>query len=280
MGKISYAENRKKHLKTYAKERELTVDGKWQGKGSYSHILQFKENIKNVQNRKNKHKVVCEKNILPGILTDKFTWKDMHKYAHHLNSSQVLCYNFFRPLITEESHPTDELIRLLEKIEIKILSSAICEFEYCPDKKEKTQFDFHIKDGDIEVFFEIKYTEQGFGKAKKDDSHEEKFTTIYKKYLAKQKCLKWVPTFKDENLKEEFEEFANHYQLYRNAIRVTDEKKHVVLLYPESNTEAEKEARRFIEEKIKEEYKKNVLCLHWEDIVKEESELYRKYFAE
>ena len=266
----NYAANRKAHLEDYAKEvLSLPYGGKWQGKGCYPHILEFKESTNDTQN--NKYEVVCERNILQGVLTDKFTMKDMHRYAHHLNSSQVLCYNFFRPLIAINNSPTDELIQLLEKQGIKISHSAICSFEYCPDREEKTQFDFHIQDGNIEVYFEIKYTEYGFGKAEKDRKHEEKFVTIYEKYLNNQCCLKCKP---------DFEELADHYQLYRNTIRITDSNKYVVLLYPEANKKVKEEAKGFVEEKIKEEYKHNVLCLHWEDIVEKNSDLYRKYFAD
>lgn len=265
----SYAENRKEHFKTYADGLQLPIGGNWQGKGCYHHILKFEESANKTQNRKNKYKVVCEKNVIPGVLTDKFAMKDMHKYAHHLNSSQVLCYNFFRPLITINNSPTDELVQLLEKQGIKISRSAICSFEYCPDKEEKTQFDFHIHDGDIEVFFEIKYTEYGFGKAEKDDEHKKKFATIYEKYLNELYCLKSKPYF---------DEFADHYQLYRNTIRITDKNKYVVLLYPEANKKANSEASEFCG-KMKEEYKDNILCLYWENIVEKDSELYRKYFA-
>ena len=265
----SYAENRKEHLKTYADGLQLPIGGNWQGKGCYHHILKFEESANKTQNRKNKYKVVCEKNVIPGVLTDKFAMKDMHKYAHHLNSSQVLCYNFFRPLITINNSPTDELVQLLEKQGIKISRSAICSFEYCPDKEEKTQFDFNIHDGDIEVIFEIKYTEYGFGKAKKDDEHKKKFVTIYEKYLNELYCLKCKPYF---------DEFADHYQLYRNTIRITDKNKYVVLLYPEANKKANSEASEFCG-KMKEEYKDNILCLYWENRVAKDSDLDRKYWA-
>ena len=268
MGKKSYAENRKEHLCTYAKE--LPVGGKWQKIDGYPHILKFEGDTEKPQNKENKFEVVCKYNILTDVLTDMFGQNDMHRYAHHLNSSQVLCYNFFRPLIAENRNPTNELIELLEKQKIAISSSATCRFEYCPNKEEGTHFDFYIKDGDIEVFFEIKYTEYGFGKAKPNDYHIKKFNKIYNKYLNKQSCLKSKP---------DFDEFADHYQLYRNIIRITDKNKYVILLYPKDNEKAEKEAKAFISGKIKEEYKNNILCLYWEDIVKQDSELYRKYFA-
>ena len=277
---MSYAKNRKEHLKKYADKCQLRIGGKWQRKeDDYPHILKFDGDTEQPQNKENKYKVVCKYNILTDVSPNMFKQNDMHRYAHHLNSSQVLCYNFFRPLIAENRNPTNELIELLEKQKVIISSSATCKFEYCPDNKENTQFDFHITDDNTEVFFEIKYTEHGFGKAPKDESHKEKFKTIYKEYFAKQKCLKWNPTFKDEDLDNDFEEFSNHYQLYRNVIRITDKNKYVILLYPKANEKAEKEAKAFISAKIKEEYRGNILCLHWENIVQKDSELYRKYFA-
>ena len=106
-------------------------------------------------------------------------------------------------------------------------------------------------------------------KQKKDDEHKKKFVTIYEKYLNEQCCLKYKP---------DFDEFAKHYQLYRNTVRITDKNKYVVLLYPEANKKANSEASEFCG-KIKEEYKDNILCLYWENIVEKDSELYRKYFA-
>ena len=44
---------------------------------------------------------------------------------------------------------------------------------------EGTNFDFHISDGDKEYFFEIKFTENGFGKASNDDRHSQKIKDIY-----------------------------------------------------------------------------------------------------
>ena len=52
----------------------------------------------------------------------------------------------------------------------------------------------------------------------------------------------------------------------------------MVLLYPEANKKANSEVTEFFY-KIKEEYKDNVICLCWENIVDRDSELYRKYFA-
>lgn len=220
-----------------------------------------------------KKKVIEKYNLLNGLTFDCFIdSKQIHRYAHHLNSSQVLCYNYFRPLIDNNHHPKKELIKLMKDAGISILSKSECGFEHVEDEKEGTSFDFYVKDGDVEAFFEIKYTENDFGKAEDDDSHRKKFENTYRKFLQNCKCL-------TDNKKVDFEEFRKFYQLYRNVLRVTDKQKYVVFVFPKENDHVKKEFDAFIE-KINSEYCNNVKCLYWEDIVEKDTELYKKYFAE
>jgi hypothetical protein len=97
----------------------------------------------------------------------------------------------------------------------------------------------------------------------------------YEEQFKQQQCLKEIPA----NIDDFISNYIQYYQLYRNAIRITDKNKRLILLYPKNNTTVNKEATTFIEDKIKEEYRGNIHILHWEDIVKE-GELYEKYFAE
>lgn len=261
----NYTKNRWAHLAKYAIEKDLKCCGLWRKK-PYCHIL-FTEN-------EEQKKGAIKKNLLKGVKADMLA--KPHTDAHHLNSSQILCYNFFRPYIDENGGATQGLADLLSNQGISIEKGAKCTFEYTDnlDKKENkdmpTEFDFHIIGSDVEVFFEIKYTENGFNRAKKNDNHKEKYELVYKPLLEKAPCLNHTP---------EFKEFAKFYQLYRNAIRITDKNKHLILLYPKNNTAVNKEATTFLENKIREEYRGNIHILHWEDIVKE-GELYEKYFAE
>ena len=278
MAKRDYAEGRKKHLKEYAQRKNMPIGGSWQGKGVYDYILKFTKDKNSARSKQNKYEMVCEYNILDVVDKTKFKQKDMHSFAHHLNSSQVLCYNFFRPLIDKNGGATQELVDRLSEQGIPIEKGAKCTFEYTDnlDKMEKkgdkpTEFDFHIIGSDVEVFFEIKYTENSFGDAKKDDNHKEKYELVYKPLLEKAPCLNHTP---------EFKEFAKLYQLYRNTVRITDKKKYVVFLYPGENESVEKQAKAFVETKVKPEYQENIKRVYWENIVDKESELYKKYFAE
>jgi hypothetical protein len=274
MKKETYAENRKKHLQKYAKVFPIgAIGGCFKGNYGYKHILSYPNSKNNKENKRNKYGVVCKYNILEGIDTTLFNIKDMHRFAHHLNSSQVLCYNFFRPLITNDGNPQNKLIELLNSWGIIITNDAKCSFEYNDNKGDSTQFDFHIKCGEIEIFFEIKYTEYGFGKADDDDKHKEKFRNVYQNLLDVQKCLKNKPT--------DCTTFVKDYQLYRNALRITGKDKYLILLYPKGNTHADKEAIEFMKN-IEDCYNDNIKRIHWEDIniIRKNNELYRKYFAE
>ena len=253
------AHNRKEHLAEYAKNNNLPIEGTYNGR-PYKHILKLD---------RNKIDIVKKFNILEDVNKDMLTEK-LHRFAHHLNSSQILCYNFFRPMLTDKGKACKQLVDLLANKGIKIEKGAECKFEYNDNLGDNTEFDFHIKGRNIEVFFEIKYTEYGFGRAKKDERHKTKFDTIYKKELGdKHNALQTNP---------DCEEFLNKYQLYRNAIRIKDKNKYLILLYPEHNGVADKQAKEFIKEKINNEFRDNVKKIYWEDIANEDTELYRKYF--
>ena len=256
-----YRDERICHLEKYAEN--MPINGIYKGK-PYSHILKI--------DRFNKRQIVSCYNIIQGVSSDLLPLS-LHRFAHHLNSSQILCYNFFRPMLTESGRATEKLVTLLEKYGIKIALGSECTFEYNDGAGDGTEFDFHINSGEVEVFFEIKYTEQGFGRANDDDKHKKKFEEIYKgNLLNKEKCLLEKPGYK---------EFIRDYQLYRNAIRIINKNKFLVLLYPKANGVVHKQADTFIRDKINNIYKENVKALHWEDVISDKNnELYCKYFGQ
>ena len=260
----NYTKGRWAHLAKYAVEKGLICGGLYKGR-AYCHIL-FTEN-------KEQKKEVIKNNLLKVVNADMLS--NSHADAHHLNSSQILCYNFFRPLIKNDGKATAKLVSLLGKYGIAITNNATCQFEYTDKIEDHTQFDFYIKEGEIEVFFEIKYTEDYFGRESSSDAAKRQYKNWYEEQFKQQQCLKEVPA----DCEDFIANYTQHYQLYRNTIRITDKNKHLILLYPKNNTTVNKEATTFLENKIKEEYRGNIHILHWEDIVKE-GELHKKYFAE
>ena len=261
----NYTKGRWAHLAKYAVEKGLRCGGLYKGR-AYCHILFVEDEGKKFD--------VVKKNLLKGVKADLL--ENLHADAHHLNSSQILCYNFFRPLITVDRKATAELVLLLDKLGITITNNATCQFEKKDSIKDRTRFDFYIKDGEVEVFFEIKYTENCFGEASSSDAAKRQYKKWYEVQFTQQQCLKEVPA----DCEDFIANYIQHYQLYRNAIRITDKNKHLVLLYPKENENVEKEAQLFYDQKINDNYKENVHLVHWENIVDKESELYKKYLAE
>lgn len=228
-------------------------DGLWFQTGtSLPHILPTKHTDDTRKNRENRAEAIkeylgfdCRK-----CLGDKLI--GLHPYAHHLSSSQLLCMMFFSNLMIDEHRVNKHRVNIgmisfaKEVLGINISSAAQCYFEYTEKRKpyifevegkdeyEGTSFDFYIKDGDIEIYFEIKFTENGFSKAAMDSRHDEKITQ-YRKLL---------PSYL--NKKPTDGEFRKYYQLFRNIIR-SGKNKYVVFLTDENNPSTEKEKTDFQE---------------------------------
>lgn len=242
---------------------ENPIPGLWQKKGQpRTHILG------NPSTPEEKAELINKYSLLPKVPPIDCHTIHLHQYAHHLNSSQIMCYNFFRPLIKYDDEkkmyrPQKSLLKLIEKIlNHKIDShSAECNFEYIDDKKEKTNFDFYFRQGDVEVFFEIKYTEEEFSRKSSAKNPHEQYESIYKPMIEKAKdiFIGGAINEKDFNTK--------YYQLARNAIRAISAEKHAFFVCPENH---DKLVQQFNEFKscLTEEGTNRVRLITWEDILR------------
>ena len=195
-------------------------------------------------------------------------------YAHHLNSSQVVCYEFFRPMISAGKQVLTRMRECLSKIGIppEKFENGHAEFEWVPCPEENTNFDFYAQSNNAKAYFEIKYTEQGFGQCANDKKHREKFKSIYEPMIENCVCLTRKPTF---------DEFRQNYQLFRNTIRITKanwKDDYVVFLFPRENTIAQKHFDAFYSEFVSVEYRNHVICVYWEDLTEFMSDRFRNKF--
>lgn len=157
-----------------------------------------------------------------------------HQFFHHLNSSQALCINLFYPLIAENT-----LEYFLTFLGMSAESKISSLFEKDSDMEvaaRKTSFDFFVqRENSNKIFVEVKYTEDGFGKAKNDEEHRTKFRATYLP-LVEQKLQYLIPDCLDSDF------FLRNYQILRNFVHI-DEKDQVVLLFPKANAVVAEEAR-------------------------------------
>jgi hypothetical protein len=219
------------HLAKYKTDKlAINTDGAYNGK-FYQHILPAK--FKNA-------------NILEPyscyLSTSKLLSKiQLNTTFSHLNSSQAMCVNFFYPLI--ESNKLDLILTILGIGGKVDYDSLEFEKELTVEKtnERKTNFDFYLKTQDRkQIFFEIKYTEDGFFKAKNDKAHINKYNRTYKAALDKSA---WI----GNNFKT-MQSFFRHYQMMRNLL-VIDDKSYAVFIYPKDNDvvrRAAEEAKKLI----------------------------------
>ena len=237
---------------------------------------------------KTKERVVVEFNQLESIKEEPFLIAGhLHRYAHHLNSSQLMCYNFFRPYI-EVDKPNQELINLLvsHEIEISLCADAKCQFEYVnqePEwRDEGTNFDFYLESGKKKIYFEIKYTETDFGSCENDVKHKNKFDGRYMRFKGGYKeKIEDCPAIKEEmRNKIKFDkDFRKNYQLFRNVIRVINLNTYSVFIYDERNNSIVTQFEKFREDYISKEYKKNVIGFTWQELTKDLKSCHREQFC-
>jgi hypothetical protein len=243
---------------------ENPIPGLWQQKGQLrTHILG------NPSTSEQKAELINKYSLLPNVPSIDCNTIHLHQYAHHLNSSQIMCYNFFRPLI--ESYdgkmykPKDSLLNLIGmEIDQEIEPhGAVCNFEYIDDSAENTNFDFYFKKEDVEVFFEIKYTEREFSqKSSAKDPHAQ-YESIYKPMIENTKELFIGETLSEQDFNNEY------YQLARNSIRATSADKHVFFVCPKEHEELINQFVEFSDKYLTEKGKERIKLITWEDLVQD-----------
>lgn len=180
-------------------------------------------------------------NLLPGVPLPGADFK-YHMYAHHLNSSQMMCYNFFAPLLADDEGKKILLEVLREETSFIFADGAnitSSKFEHEPDKEEATNFDLYLELSSREnIYFEIKYTEPEFGGINPDKDkptkYEDKWDNVYREHLQKSLYFKHLIPYDndEEDTKQKRQQFYSHYQINRNLSYIRNETDYCILLFP------------------------------------------------
>ena len=239
---------------------EGIVPGIWPNNGKkYRHILNIEKGKVSAIQRYN---LIRSARQLPFILDEN----NLHRFSHHLNSSQIMCYNFFRPQISSDKLIKKPLLKLLRDKGVILkggLESAEAVFEYedleSKEPNRKTNFDFFVRIGEIKVYFEIKYTENGFGVCNNDKKHQKKFRDYYEGEMTR------CGIFKSEIIKWS-DSFCKYYQLIRNAINV-GEKSFVIIITDERNRSTNKQLCDFEKDMlVNAKYRNHLICVTWKNL--------------
>lgn len=254
------------------------------GRGYYPRTKQYYGHIASLPNNATSEEKLA---LIQRIIADDGVAPDLfikpHKDAHHLNSSQVVCYEFFRPMITAQKRANSHLLSFLNSIGLpsEEFTAGYGEYEWEPNNEEQTNFDFYVQQSrpipetvltDKAIYFEIKYTESEFGAEPINDRRREKYDSIYTHMIDNCVCLKRRPTI---------EEYFKSYQLFRNSIRLTKDNwknEHVIFLFPKENKAVLDEYRIFEEQFIMEQYRDHIKAVYWEGLVEYMSDRFRAKF--
>ena len=145
----------------------------------------------------------------------------LHRYFHHLNSSQAFTLNLFFPYF--EAGGSSALLTALGT------SGELSSWkpEYIVDASEGTNVDIMWETDGTRTYCEVKLSEQEFGSAQNDCAHREKLEQIYRPELSK--------VFSAELLQPNA--FFQNYQLFRNVWLIAREpNSKLVFLLPRANT--------------------------------------------
>ena len=175
----------------------------------------------------------------------------LHRYFHHLNSSQAFALNLFFPYFEKGGAP--QLLAAMGSA--GHLSSW--DPECIVDVEEGTNVDVTWQSGGTRTYCEVKLSEQEFGTAKDDERHRGKLERIYRPGLAGACSPEWLQP----------EEFFQNYQLFRNVWLVAREPgSNLVFLAPRANTKIWRQLTAFFG-KLHEPLATRVRAVAIEDVI-------------
>lgn len=239
----------------------------------FEHLRQYKQTVLGIRESgvfKFRGRLIPKEHILPAEkrwdnllepargLTQRYQRTNprlkLHRYFHHLNSSQAFAFNLFFPLFSGGKQASAALLRALHQTG-ELLD---WEPEAIPDENEGTNLDvrWHFRDGSS-TLCEVKLSESEFGKAKNDKAHHDKLRKIY------------APTLRDHvppKFLEPAQFFAN-YQILRNIWHMVRQPgAHLIFLLPRANQPLWREINKTID-RLGAALQSRVLVLSIEDVL-------------
>ncbi len=223
-------------------------------KKALEHLVWYKRNVikcngKGVYRKKTYDHILPEDrgrilNLLEGVPQPPKDFK-YHIYAHHLNSSQMMCYNFFMPLLADNT-----ILNILHKVTNFVFPQAAdvehWQFEYEPIKEEGTNFDLYIQLSTGEnIHFEIKYTEPEFGTIHfhNPSKYEQKWKEVYTQHLKGSIYFRHLVEDGNDDLEEQKQrEFYSNYQINRNLSYIKTNKDYCIFIFPFDSDNLKKQA--------------------------------------
>ena len=179
----------------------------------------------------------------------------LHRYFHHLNSSQAFALSLFVPFFEDDREGSAALLRALS-IDGSLQSWAA---EAVPDPVEGTNLDAEWSTSEGRRYVcELKLTESNFGKAENDAAHREKLERVYEPRLR--------GLVRPSRL--EAESFFDSYQILRNIWHAAhDARCHVVFLHPRQRGDLSQILKPVLDDITCDDLRSRVIEAHLEDVL-------------
>jgi hypothetical protein len=147
----------------------------------------------------------------------------LHRYFHHLNSSQALTFNLFIPLF---QHAPEKLAKALNTPAVLAM-----QLEQCADPDDRTQIDVQwMVDERTTIYCEVKLAELEFGTTEGAGRHSRKLEETYRPVLDR-----YVSAQVWDDKGDRFYKFQDVYQHLWFAARSGHETDEVRFLLPRAN---------------------------------------------
>jgi hypothetical protein len=158
----------------------------------------------------------------------------LHRDAHHLNSSQVMCINLMFPVLksAQARQAVLELLGISHTVE-----AGVGEFEAVPVRAEGTNFDFLMPcSHGGRTLWEFKLSESDFGAAVDDDAHRAKLRDHYTPRLQALVEARMLQP----------EAFFPRYQLLRTLSHLESDADTLVIVVPDAHRKLWRIAESFV----------------------------------
>ncbi len=178
----------------------------------------------------------------------------LHRYFHHLNSSQAFALNLFYPFLAADACDSEALLKAVAWSGV----ASTWRFEEVPYEEEETNVDVTWVNPDgFPTYCEVKLSEADYGTARPDLRHRKKLTRTYTHALT---------GYVGASLLKPEAFFAN-YQILRNLwLAAKNPAVRVVFLLPRANVRLWKPLRRVLGQ-VAESLAKRVSVTAIEDVV-------------
>ncbi|NLW18381.1 MAG: hypothetical protein GXY81_01650 [Candidatus Cloacimonetes bacterium] len=272
---MSFKKDVLKHMGDYKREvLKIEDNGKWWLNKKENHFVTHDHILPVIDGESSAQKYsdnnIRKQNILPEYRNECWDYIkkekiNLHRFFHHLNSSQAMCLNLFYPFVVNDLSNASIISAIQSKcretipIEGPRLMNYNFEYESSLDRyngQKPTNFDLCISGESTKLLFEVKYTEEGFGgiDKKKKATYVEKYKNLYEKMASKVISNEW----------NKCDNFIDNYQIMRNLVHI-DNSTYLIFLYPEKNVTVKNQAIR-ARYFVKPEFQTKLICMTWETL--------------